>query len=591
MNNTLSFYQNHLENGKIELKKATQTSFILSMTRLAIFVLTIFLAWYFSPASTAMAITIVSGIVLFLMSVRFYQNARDKKRFFTRWNELIAHEIRFLEDGTSDFSGGEMYITEDHKFAKDIDLFGVGSFFNRINRTELAGGEKYLAQTLGENSIEEIQQRQEAIQELSEKYDWRQRFQVMAALIDKNDQVDPFVRWMKKYQPVIPGVFKILPLVFGIVSFALLIICTLNLLSFNILLYWGLLGLGITSVFLKRFVKIGRQISELARVFQQYAELLHLIETTEFKAELLRLKQESIQNKGEKASEIFRKLSREINNFDQGSNLVASLPLNGLFLWNLRAAYQIEKWLTKNAGTVEEWTHVLDWFDAFNSLGNYAFNHPSFIYAQLTENQEQIIESRELGHPMLNPAKRIDNDILISKDQFFIVTGANMAGKSTFLRTVSLSIVCSNVGLPVCAKHFVYRPVKLISSMRTTDSLQKEESYFFSELKRLKFIIDALQKEEYFIVLDEILKGTNSKDKAEGSQKFVEKLVATGSTGIIATHDLSLCELESKLTQCKNYYFDAQIIQDELHFDYKFKKGICQNMNASFLLKKMEIVD
>jgi len=165
-----------------------------------------------------------------------------------------------------------------------------------------------------------------------------------------------------------------------------------------------------------------------------------------------------------------------------------------------------------------------------------------------------------------------------------------MAGKSTFLRTVSLSIVMANMGLPVCAQSFSYSPIKLITSMRTSDSLTDNESYFFSELKRLKFIVDSIYKDRYFIVLDEILKGTNSKDKAIGSKKFVKKLVASNSTGIIATHDLSLCAIENDLNQISNYYFDAEIINDELSFDYTLKNGICKNMNASFLLKKMKII-
>ena len=190
----------------------------------------------------------------------------------------------------------------------------------------------------------------------------------------------------------------------------------------------------------------------------------------------------------------------------------------------------------------------------------------------------------------MDETKRIVSDLLINDQQFFIVTGANMAGKSTFLRTVSLHIVMANVGLPVCASSSHYHPVKLITSMRTSDSLTDDSSYFFSELTRLKFIVDALENESYFIILDEILKGTNSTDKAIGSRKFVEKLVSKNATGIIATHDLSLCEIEKALEDVKNYYFDAQIINNELFFDYKLKLGICQNMNASFLLKKMEII-
>ena len=148
----------------------------------------------------------------------------------------------------------------------------------------------------------------------------------------------------------------------------------------------------------------------------------------------------------------------------------------------------------------------------------------------------------------------------------------------------------ANCGLPVCAKEFFYKPIPLISSMRTNDSLSKEESYFFSELKRLKFIVDELENKSYFIILDEILKGTNSQDKALGSRKFLSRLAQSGSTGLIATHDLSICSLSGSVENINNFYFDAEIINDELHFDYKIKPGICQNMNASFLLKKMKIV-
>ena len=238
---------------------------------------------------------------------------------------------------------------------------------------------------------------------------------------------------------------------------------------------------------------------------------------------------------------------------------------------------------------MSDWFEVVSFFDAYNSLGNFAFNHPKGVFPEIIKNGP-VINATQLGHPLLNKTKRVDSDLLIDNEQFFIVTGANMAGKSTFLRTVSLHIVMANVGLPVCAKSSQYFPVKLITSMRTNDSLSEESSYFFSELKRLKYIVDAIKKEPYFIVLDEILKGTNSTDKAIGSKKFVEKLVASKATGIIATHDLSLCEIEKELNEVKNYFFDAEIINDELYFDYTLKQGVCKNMNASFLLKKMDII-
>ncbi len=193
-------------------------------------------------------------------------------------------------------------------------------------------------------------------------------------------------------------------------------------------------------------------------------------------------------------------------------------------------------------------------------LGNFAFNHPQFVFPNINSD-EHIIKATSLAHPLLNPEKRIANNFSIENEQFFIITGANMAGKSTFLRTVSLQIVMANIGLPVCATSCDYSPIKLITSMRTTDSLSDDESYFFSELKRLQFIVNEIKTDKYFIILDEILKGTNSTDKAIGSRKFIQKLVGSHSTGIIATHDLSLCEVATELPQVENHYFDAEIIR------------------------------
>ena len=354
------------------------------------------------------------------------------------------------------------------------------------------------------------------------------------------------------------------------------------------------MGLGITGLFLKK-TSILYQNSNLAKdTFKQYHQLLLQIEKEEFISDILKEKQEQIKTENKKASAIFNDFSKTLDAFDQRNNIIFGIFGNAFALWDIKQSYKIELWIEKYHNQVEKWFEVIAFFDAQNSLANYVFNHPKHSFPKITNNNDFTIKAKQLGHPLLNKEKRIDNDFTIDSKEFFIITGANMAGKSTFLRTVSLSIVMANIGLPVCAKSFVYKPIHLITSMRTSDSLTDDESYFFSELKRLKFIVDAINPKtatkQYFIILDEILKGTNSKDKAIGSRKFVEKLVKSNSTGIIATHDLSLCEITNELPQVKNYYFDAEIINDELHFDYTFKDGICQNMNASFLLKKMEIV-
>jgi len=318
--------------------------------------------------------------------------------------------------------------------------------------------------------------------------------------------------------------------------------------------------------------------------------LLSQIEQTVFASAKLKSLQEQIALENEKASDIVRKFSKQLDNLDQRNNMLFGFFANGFLLWDLYQSYHIEQWIKNYGHKAEDWFEVIAEMDALNSLANFTFNHPSYAFPEITQGKN-VLEARDFVHPLLDPRKAITNNFKIENQQFFIITGANMAGKSTFLRTVSLGIVMANLGLPVCSSRFTYSPIKLITSMRTSDSLTDDESYFFSELKRLKFIVDKIQEDNYFIILDEILKGTNSTDKALGSRKFIEKLVASHSTGIIATHDLSLCEVEKEHDEVKNFYFDAEIINDELHFDYTLKNGIAQNMNASFLLRKMKIVD
>jgi DNA mismatch repair ATPase MutS len=198
-----------------------------------------------------------------------------------------------------------------------------------------------------------------------------------------------------------------------------------------------------------------------------------------------------------------------------------------------------------------------------------------------------------MGHPFVPHSKQVRNDVILSgNEHFLIITGPNMAGKSTYLRSLGLTFILANAGFPVIAESCSIPKFKLYSSMRTSDDLTVESSYFHAELTRLRFIMDAIERgEQVFIILDEILKGTNSKDKEIGSAKFLEKLVKMNAKGVIATHDLSLCELASNSSSFRNMYFDSTIEGDELSFDYQIREGICKNMNASFLLKKMHLVD
>ncbi len=590
MQDLASYYQNQLDKHIADLAEVKQQLAGSSVIRLLVFAMTgLSMYLLFGNEKWVLAAALV-GIILFLFLVSRHTNLkykRDKLRALKRINET---EIKLLKRDFHHLPDGSEFKNPDHYFSQDIDLYGKGSFYQYSNRTVLPEGSQSLAALYNENSIENIEQKQEAVHELGSMPEWRQEFSAIASLTKTETTTKAIQKWLTSYTSFVPAVMKYLPLVFSIISLASFVLFFLGFISGWILLLVMVIGFLISGVYIKKITKLGLHSSKIQSTFEQYNRLLMIIENTDFKSSLLKEKKQSIIREGKNTSTILKDFSKLLGDLDQNRNVFYLFVGNGYFLRGLATSYQLELWITQHGTSAKDWFEVVAFFDAFISLGTFDFNHPNYAYPKILKDQI-VLKSKAAGHPLLDPAKSVLNDYQIGNEQFFIITGANMAGKSTFLRTVSLQVVMANIGLPICAKEVAYNPIKLITSMRTTDSLTDDESYFFSELKRLKFIVDQIQTDRYFIVLDEILKGTNSTDKAKGSRKFVEKLVGSKSTGIIATHDLSLCEVAKELPQIENHYFDAEIIDNELHFDYKFKEGICQNMNASFLLKKMEIVD
>lgn len=589
MHQPKQFYKEQIETLNQDLKRAKQQLALSSSIRLIIF-LAIIAAIYFSYPNTQLIIgSIVLGITLFIFLVNRHTDLthrRDKLQQLIQANQL---ELDVFDGKINNLSPGKEYIDTTHLYSHDIDLFGQQSFFQYCNRTATPAGKDKLAAILTENSIEDIEKKQQAIQNLTQKPKWRQEFGAIATLVKTDIPINTIKKWLQNYTPFVPKIMRVLPIIVSLISLGMLVLLFIGTITFQMFLFWFFIGLAITGTQLKKINALYSDANKVKDTFEQYYKLVDLIEKEQFSALVLEEKQQLVVNDKEKASHTLKQFASILNAFDQRNNMMFGVIANGLVLWDIIQSYRIEQWIAKNRHKVNKWFEVIAFFDAYNSLGNFTFNHPSYVYPKIVSNNI-IMNAKGLGHPMLDPQKRVDNDITIAKEQFFIITGANMAGKSTFLRTVALQMVMSNIGLPICANSCDYQPIKLISSMRTSDSLSGDASYFFSELTQLKKIVDKLQHDDYFIILDEILKGTNSKDKAAGSRKFVERLTRANASGIIATHDLSLCEISETLPQVKNRFFDAQIVNDELYFDYTFKEGICQNMNASFLLQKMGIV-
>jgi len=589
MKNKITFYATQKATLERQLKeiKIQLTSF--SILRFGVFLITCFGIYFtFGTIINVSTIAIV-GFSLFGFLVVKHTNLKRKKELVLAEIYINNTEIKVVEGDFSFLATGAEFVNPQHYFSNDIDLFGVGSFFQYVNRTATKEGQKKFAETLTENTISAITAKQDSLKELAKEVTWRQRFSAIASLVTIKHSSKTIRNWVGSYQHVFPKYLTYIPVLFSLVSLLIIGLTSFDLISSNIVFAWFFLGLFITGKYIKKIQKLYENADKAKETFRQYHQLLQKIEEANFSSQILKEKQQIIQSEEKKASQIFLQFSKILDAFDQRNNVIIAVMGNAFFLRDIAISLRAEKWISTYKSTVKQWFDVVAFFDAQNSLANFVFNHADFVFPTLKK-EGPIITSEKLGHPLLKKTGRVDNDFLIDKEQFFIITGSNMAGKSTFLRTVSLSIVMANIGLPVCAKSFNYSPIKLITSMRTSDSLADDESYFYSELKRLKFIVDEIKSEKYFIVLDEILKGTNSKDKATGSKKFVEKLTNSNATGIIATHDVSLCDLATNFTEINNYYFDADIINNELHFDYTLKNGVCKNMNASFLLEKMKII-
>ncbi len=590
MNHPSDFYKKQIEIHSEALQKIKRKLAVSSTIRFFVFLLACFGVYFFFGNAKIVIAIIVIAIAAFVYLVSKHnslQYERDLKNALIAQNET---ELQVLDRVFHHLPSGEKYKDSQHFYSQDIDLFGRGSFFQYLNRTALESGSDFLAKLFTGNNIDSITKKQNSIAELSKITEWRQQFSAIASLVKTEVSTAEVVEWLKDYKTFVPKWIKPVSFVFSIVSVGLIVANYFDLVSGYAIAGWFFLGLAITGRYLKKVNALASHTSKIQSTFEQFHKLILEIENREFASELLYEKRNLIVNAEKKASSILKKFAKHLDALDQRNNMFIGALTNGFMLRDLRQSFDIERWIEAHKSSVPVWFETITFFDSYNSLGNFAFNHPSYVFPKIS-NTISVLKAKGAGHPLLKEATMVRNDIEINSEEFFIITGANMAGKSTFLRTVSLQILMGNLGLPVCSESAEYNPIKLITSMRTTDSLTDDESYFFSELKRLKFIVDEIKTDRYFIILDEILKGTNSTDKAIGSRKFVEKLVASNSTGIIATHDLSLCAAAEELPEVKNYFFDARIENGELFFDYRFKPGICQNMNASFLLKKMEIVD
>ena len=569
---------------------------LVSLLRLFVFVaggILSAIAFGYSLAGGILIILIT--IILFLFLVKKFEDYSDQITVTGNLIRINTDEINVLDGDYSAFDGGSDLKDTKHDFSGDIDLFGDDSLFSYLNRTVTGSGRSQLAGWLSEpyDLREEIAERQEAVSELAVKLAWRQQF--MASGLGKplsEAEIQSLNEWLNESDNLFSSpLLKISSFVLPVAGIAALLLVIAGVIPLALFLLVFVLNLLLVGAFLKRSNRIHAMVSQKQTFLSSFEELIKSFEKERFNSSVLTAIQGKIYTERGSVAYKIRELNSIIRAFDNRLNLFVGFILNGLLLWDFHCIRKLEKWRTSAASSLPVWLNLLGKVDGFNCLANYAFNNPDYSFPQIADNESVIIASG-MGHPLLKREIRISNDFsIMHRGMVIIITGANMAGKSTFLRTVAVNMVLAMTGAPVCAEKMKFSPLKLFTSMRTTDSLSHNESYFYAELKRLKALKERLEKgEEIFFILDEILKGTNSTDKSLGSKLFLRKLIELGGTGLIATHDISLGEMETEYpVNVVNKCFEIEIDGENISFDYKLRDGITRKMNAAALMRQMGI--
>ena len=565
----------------------------LSVARLVAFagglvLFAVLLSFSFIAAVSALTVALITLAWLVIK----YETTEKRRKRYLRLAEINRMELLCLEGEFSGYKTGEEYSERDHPYSYDLDIFGKASLFQYICRTTSGPASDRLAEYLKQAATqEEIFLRQEAVAELQPLTDWRQELMTLGYLTaGAGSDPAPLMQWLESddlfrkttREKIVTGCLSLLALAAVIAVIAGLPV--------------GIL----TPVFIVNFVfyftryrkisKLQGQVSRSSDLLKAYSEIIKMIESRDFTSPMLQTVQSTFRG-DIPASDHIRQLSKLVGRLDWRLNMLMSAPLNLLFFTDIHFCLALERWKRKHASRIPGWFASMAEFEVLASLANMAFNNPGWVYPQVTEDYF-VFRAEDMGHPLIPAGRRICSDFAArGAGKAIIVTGSNMSGKSTFLRTCGVNAVLAFAGAPVCASAFTLSHVRLHSRMRISDSLEENISSFYAELRRLREIISGAESDpKVFLLLDEILRGTNSDDRYTGSVALIKQLTGYGAVAMVATHDLRLAGMEQELPDAiENYHFDVKVNGDELFFDYRLTAGICSSFNASLLMKKMGI--
>jgi len=571
-------------------KRETRLSFL----RLGSFLLAFLMFFLTFQISTGIAIAVlIAGLIFFGHTLKQHLDTTRYKHHLQYLLEINEKELSCIQGNFLSYPDGNEYLDKNHPYSGDLDIFGKASLFQYLNRTTSNPGSNRLADWLNHPAeIDDIISRQEAISELKDYAEWRQQLMAVGYQY-KEASLSPetILEWANETPVFLHRKF---------LRIAVHLLSPLSALSV-VAYFFGAPGAFITLIILvnifilyptiQKINEIHRRVSKTVDMLKSYQATMALIENQRFESAKLRSLQEKFKNNQGKASGKIKKLSLLVNKLDYRLNVMVAIPLNIFFFWDIKQVFKLEKWKVQNRENLDHWFSTMAEFEALSSLANLYYNNPEWILPQILSEHFKL-KAVHSGHPLIPADRRVANDLEIDHTgKVVIITGSNMSGKSTFLRTCGVNIVLAMTGAPVCAEKFEVSRVLVFTSMRIIDSLEENTSSFYAELKRLALIIQTVEKKEkVFLLMDEILRGTNSNDRHIGSVALIKQLIKNDAAAILATHDLSLSELSDEIPEkIDNYNFDVKIENDELFFDYKLNKGVCKSLNASILMKKMGI--
>ena len=590
------YYQKQIDHYTARLKQIKKRRNLITLAKLLTFGYMIFLIYLLINHSTQPLLLLgIGAILVFIFLTLWDSQIIYRQHLIEELLRINTLESDYLAGNFSALDQGERFNDPAHPYAHDLDLFGEDSLFQHLNRTVTFSGTQKLVSWLLSLSKdpEVIHSRQQAAEELCAEPEWCQHFRAAGAL-HPTQALDAVILKSGPTESPFFSKHSTVRLILWIANTIVIVswaVTSFTPLPFSISLVLSLLQLSALALYIKKINAYHQRLNLFLKTISNYLPLVRLIHDQSFRSPYLQKIRHSLFTPESNSLQALTQLHRIQNSLDQRGNIVIAFILNGLYLKDFHTLLRLDHWRKKYGPDIETWTDVLSEADALISMANYRFNHPAYCLPVIC--QDRLLDTEEIGHPLLKSERNVTNDFSIrSLHQIAIVTGANMAGKSTFLRTIGVNLILAQSGNVVCSRYFAFQPMTLFTSMRTTDSLSKDTSYFHAELLRLQQLVNIAQQEDkVFIILDEMLKGTNSVDKLNGSLAFLKRILSYPISGLVATHDLALGELADDFPEhFFNVCFEIVHSGSQITYDYKLHAGISSNMNASILLKQMGLI-